>query len=770
MRPSSGRRTTLPPPTGPLIGRTAELDVLRGMLPDPEIRLVTLTGPPGVGKTRLALAAATATAAGFADGVVVVDLTTVRDPELVPAEVAGALGQDGSAASDRLSRAMADRSLLLLLDNVEHVLPAAAWLGELLADCPGLTALATSRERLRLRTERELPVPPLALPGPAEIADAGRLAATPAVALLVRHVQSFDPAFAVTPANREVLAEICVRLDGLPLALELAAPRLRLFNPGELLFRLRHRVGSLAADARDVPDRHRTLSTALAWSHDLLGPHERVMFRRLSVFVGGWTLAAAAAVCAVADPLATTESLLDKSLIRRTGTGDVARFGMLESLREFATEQLQLQGEEAQTRERHAEYFADLAVGIERRVGTAEERAAIEEVGLDVGNLRTALAHHLAGGRAAQGLPVAAALGWYCYTRGQLGEGQATLDRAVTAAAGVAGASDEALASGLIVLGAIALAWDDVDTAEQHLLRSLEVDDQVGSVRLRAIGTAFLGHVARARGRAEEAVARHTEAGSLHGQLANLQGVAWSRYDLGLLARRRRESERAAVLLRESLHVFRELHYAWAIGCSTWALATVELGRGRVGDAAVLLGEALDCFEATDDVRGVAQCLEAAAGVAASREAPLAAARLLGAATAVRARLPAPVPEEEQGAVGAVRLRLRHGLGAGAAENAERTGRQLPTAAAVTLARHVLAGRETLPPGRSAPAGGLTPREAEVAGLVRTGRTNRQIGRQLGISEKTTEVHVHNIIRKLGASSRAEIAAWVAAGAGPGEL
>src|SRR4051812_3967882 len=205
MRPSSGRGAPLP--AGPLLGRTAELDALRAMLRDPEVRLVTLTGPPGVGKTRLGLAAATATAADFADDAVLVDLTTVRDPGLVPAEVAGALDHEGAVTPDGLGRALAGKQVLAVLDNFEHVLPAAPWLGELLAASPGLTVLVTSRERLHLRPERELPVPPLAVPGPAEIADPELLAETPSVALLLRHVRSFDPAFAVTPANREALAE-----------------------------------------------------------------------------------------------------------------------------------------------------------------------------------------------------------------------------------------------------------------------------------------------------------------------------------------------------------------------------------------------------------------------------------------------------------------------------------------------------------------------------------------------------------------------------------
>lgn len=754
-------RLSMPAPAGPLVGRGAERDRLTLLLGDPGCRLVTLTGPPGVGKTSLAVAAAAgASGKGFADGVAFVDLTAVRDPVLVPAEIAASLGT-GAVDADRLAAGIADAHLLLVLDNVEHLLPAAPAITALLAACPRLHVLATSRERLHVRLEREVPVTPLALPGPADLADLSRLAATPSVEMLVQQVRAFQPDFAVTSLNRAALAEICVRLDGLPLALELAAARLRLFNPGELLFRLRHQVGSLASDARDGPDRHRTLRAALAWSHDLLTPGERAMFRQLSVFTGGWTLAAAEHVCADPAGIDVLSSLVDKSLVRRHGElpGDAARFGMLESLREFAADLLERADGTEAALAAHARYFAGLATAIDARIGTVEERSAIEEVGLEVGNLRAALAHCLAAGRTADALPLAAALGWYAWTRGQLGSGQATVEAAITAAADLADPPEDALAGALFMAGAIAFARGDLDGAEHRLQRSLAIAGRIGSLRRTAVGTAFLGHLARARGHHDDAVAHHELAGRLHGELGNAPGVAWSRYDLGLMARRRRDADQAAAALREALAAFRRLEYAWAIGCCAWALATVDLSRGRLQDAADLLTEALDAFEAAMDGRGVAQCLEAVAAVACEHSSFRASARLLGAAAALRERLAAPLPEEEHDVHWAVGRRVRLALGNDVAERLERDGTGMPSAAAVATARDVLGGARPVP----LPAGALTPREHEVARWVRQGRTNRQIGRALGITEKTAEVHVHNILRKLGASSRAEIAAWVAA-------
>ena len=761
--PPPRRTGGLPASATPLIGRDAELAALGAAITRADERLITLTGPPGVGKTRLAIAAAAAVGSRFRDGVVFVDLTPVRDPDLVLPEVARALGLrdlPGRPLPDRILTAVAERDLLIVVDNMEHVLDAGPALAALLAECPLLRLLATSRERLHLRGEREYPVAPLELPTPGDVDDLERLAETPSMSMLLHRVRGFQPDFAVTSANAAALAEICIRLDGLPLALELATARLKLFTAGELTFRLRHRMQLLTSGARDGPDRHRTLRAALTWSHDLLVPDERVLFRRLSVFVGGWTLEAAEQVCGVADVVETTASLVDKSLVRRhTPAGAIAEFGLLESIREFAAERLDDQGETETIRAQHTRYYTAHAVRMEGLIGTGEETLSVWKIGTAERNLHAAFQHAWDNGRSDQALPLAAVLGWCLYTRGHIGQGQATLDRALALAdAGPDRPPGPALAGALQIAAVLTVARGEFDRAEELLDRALRIVERFDDLRRRAFDSAFRGQVARARGDHAGAVAHHDRARALYARLGSAPGVAWSHYDLGLLDRRRGDVAGAIEHLEESLAQFRDTGYAWAVGCVAWALATVELRRGRVEKAAALLAEALDEVEAAGDGRGLAQTLEATAGVACEQGAYRSAGQLLGAAAVLRERLAAPLPDEDRGAHHALSQQVRQALGPDEADRARSSGRRLSNAQVGAIARRVLRASQ------------LTPREQQVARLIASGRTNRQIGRELGIAEKTTEVHVHHIIGKLGARCRSEVAAWVGAqgAGGPG--
>jgi predicted ATPase/DNA-binding XRE family transcriptional regulator len=401
VAPSSAPPTVhdvLPRRSGALIGREHAVATLVELVR--HAALLTLVGPPGVGKTRLALHVAGAVAAAFADGVVVVPLAPLRDAALVGPAIATALGlADWSAQPlpERLRAALQPRHLLLVLDNFEQVGAAAPLVADLLDACPRLSVLATSREPLHLAGEQELGVPPLAIPTPQEGAGpSAALERVPAVALFVARARLVDPTFSLAPENAAAVAAICRRLDGLPLALELAAARAKVLPPAALLPRLERRLEVLTGGPRDLPARQRTLQATLAWSYDLLTEAEQVLFARLGVFVGGWSLAAATAVCGAGEESATLEglaSLVDKSLLQHDplpgADGAEPRFVMLETVREFARAQLAARPEAADISRRHARYFTAFAAEVASRPGASEAGSARLE--REAGNVRAAL-------------------------------------------------------------------------------------------------------------------------------------------------------------------------------------------------------------------------------------------------------------------------------------------------------------------------------------------------------------------------------------------
>ncbi len=754
----------LPLAASTLVGRSDEMSTLRELLSGPA-RLITLTGPPGVGKTSLALHLATALAPGYADGVAWVELGPIRNPAHVLAEFARALGapHDGSPTLDSLVARFAGLEVLLVVDNCEHLSDVAAAISVVLDGIARARILATSRQRLHLVAEVEFPVPPLALPAETGTDDVAELARNPSVELLLARAPAH---VALTRRTARPLAEVCLRLDGLPLALELAAARLRVFTPSELAFRLEHRTVSLSGAPRDAPPRHRTLVSAIEWSHDLLPEAERTVFRRLSVLVGAWTVAAAQAVAGLPEQVvvAAIEVLLEQSLLQRVATDGVARFTMLASIRDFAAEQLAASGEQDAARDRHAAYFAAIGRGWEATVGTDEENTAATWADFEAvhPDLSVAFDHV---GTGLEQVWLGVALAWYGHIHGSLVQAPAVLAAfrgiaALPPSDDVAGRIDaEARTAMSIAAGVAGLGLDELIEADAELRSAVRLSAARGDERREAVALSFLGHVASGLRRQQEAVRNYRAARAICQRRGNVRGTAWSAFDLGVLmvdAPDPADRASAEPLLREALTYFEDLEYDWAVAQTMRALATALLDRGAVDEAAALLGRSVVVHDEVGDRRGSAQCLEALARVAVDRGQCAAAGRLLGAAQTHRQLGVTTPTEPELTRLATVEGALNSALGRAGADHAKHAGRTAGRAAVLTLAASIAA-----PASIEAAPVALTRRQAEVAALVATGSTNRQIARSLGISEKTAEIHVSNIMSRLNVPSRAGVAAWV---------
>ena len=608
-RTLDARPNNLPLELTSFVGREEDLAKVKALLG--RTRLVTLTGPGGTGKTRLALRVAADVLTEYRDGAFLVDLSTLTDPGLVVSAVAGALGVPevpGRALIDVVVDHVAPKELLLAVDNFEQVVDAAPVVESLLTSAPRVKALATSRVALSIRGEHEYAVPPLVPPDPDRLPELAELRTNEAVRLFIDRAIAVNPRFELTPANAAAVAAITARLDGLPLAIELAATRTKMLAPEQMLPRLQERLSILTSGPRTLPQRQRTLRDAIAWSHDLLEPPDRALFARLSVFTGGWTLEAAEAVCDPAeiglDMLHGLSSLVDQSLVRRSELdGTDPRFSMLETIREFGLEELRGRSEMDRIRRSHADYFLDFARRAEAHVTGEGQVEWLDRCDRDHANIRAALRWAIDTGEAERAQESAGALWRFWQQRGHLAEGQDWLEEILEMPAGQARTAARAKA----LIGAGGVAWwrKDRDAAGAFYEEAVAIERELGDPARTAEAIYNLAFVVA--GEDLEAAARLLdESLALFRRAGHEPGVAQV---LAMLVIRDAERGRWAEViagLEETSTIWRRLgdrlHLAFDL---VWlAFANGCVGRRAEAHSAAL--EALDLFCEVDNATGIA--------------------------------------------------------------------------------------------------------------------------------------------------------------------
>jgi predicted ATPase/DNA-binding CsgD family transcriptional regulator len=872
-------QSRLPTPLTPLVGREQESAAVCALLCRPEVRLVTLTGTGGVGKTRLAVQVATEVRADFPDGVFFVSLAPLSDPALIIPTIAQVLDVRESGARtlpDLLTADLREKYLLLCLDNFEHLLPAAPQLTDLLSACPHLTILVTSRAVLHVLGEHRFPVPPLAVPDLTQLpSTAETLLSSAAVALFLQRAQAVQPTFQITSMNARPIASVCIRLEGLPLAIELAAARIPLFPPQALLARLGQRLHLLTSGTRDGPARQQTLRNTIAWSYHLLDEEEQRLFRRLAIFVGGCTLQAVEAVCEVPGGVEKgfegVAKLLENSLLQQTeAEGEEPRLRMLETIREYALELLSASGELETTRQAHAAYYLRLSEQAETELQGPRQARWLERLEWEYDNLRAALTWGLSSGpseerehRKELALRLGGALGEFWILQLHLSEGRTFLEHAL-AASPQAGSRLRARAlrvaallalvqfdqraevlakEGLVlcqqqgdqagaayclyVLGVCAIWRGGYDQASALLEESAALFRARGNTYRLGMSLALQGVTDQAQGEHVGARAHYEEALTLFSELGSVDGRARMHFMLGLLlfynlgdalsarsfleeaARLWREEGNTAgvavsllrsaevallgqgdlaaaeVLAEEALGVFRELGYKGGIAEALFVLARVQAREGNYSAARSSYEAILALARERDDTRNIHVVyrveygrglppgvpgpsehdnqrniplyVEGLAQVVAAQGEGAWAARLWGAAEAMREAMHAPRPSvfhmEYERAITAARTHVGEKLFSTAwAEGRAMTLEQVLTPQGQASST----GPLSAPPVRTLPRGleGLTPREVEVLRLLARGLTNAQVAEELVVSLLTVKAHLRSIYSKLGVTSR----------------
>ncbi|WP_149261949.1 LuxR C-terminal-related transcriptional regulator [Actinomadura sp. K4S16] len=775
---SEHRLSRLPADTTSFVGRRNELAELRRMLS--ESRMVTLTGVGGVGKTRLATRLATVVRRAFPDGVWVVELAEVEKPELLAATVMEALEiRDHShrPSADVLVEHLCDKHMLVVLDNCEHLHDECAVLAErLLRSASHLRILATSRHVLGIAGEQTLSVPPLSLNSLDPRGTARPQPMSEAVHLFADRARSVVPDFAVTDANRAAVERVCRRLDGLPLAIELAAVRLRVLSVDQLLDRLDDRFRLLTGGSRAVLPRHQTLRALIDWSHLLCTEPERVLWGRMSVFAGGCDLEAAEDVCSGdgilrADVVDLIAALVEKSILSREDHDGVVRYRLLESIRQYGRERLAEAGQTARFRRRHRDYYGRLAAEARVRLFGPDQIAWLDRLQVEHANLRTALDYCLsAPGEVGAALRMGADLLYHWITSFYLAEGRRWMDRALALDTG----ADEARARALWSNGWLAIIQGDLDGAAAMLAESRAIGERLGCGEVLGYVALYSGMIAMFRqdadaaiGLYEEAVERHIAAGDPVGQALALIRLSLAHSFLG-------DSALAVSIGEQGIAVCEAHGEGWHRAYALMALGVEVWRQGDAARATAMEQESLRFNRSLDDPLGLGVNLEVLAWVAATEEQHARAARLLGIAQSVWKAVGAVL----SGYGHLVRYHdacvddTRRALGEQAFRTEFERGAGLPgedgLAYALNEAAPAGAGEEDVE--EPSP---LTPRETQIARLVAEGESNKGIAATLVISQRTVEGHIEHIMNKLGFNSRVQIAGWVhdrgrETGTGPG--
>jgi predicted ATPase/DNA-binding CsgD family transcriptional regulator len=739
---------------------------LRTLLDQDRVRLITLTGAGGSGKSRLAIELATELGERF-DSAWFVDLSTIDVPDLVPSAVAQAIGvqESGSAELDAIVREMLSVGrFLIILDNFERVLDAATYVARLLAACRDLVVIATSREALLVRPERVLLVEPLAIPRRDQLDDLELLRRFPSVQLFEDRARATQPRFHLGDDVVPTVAEICLALDGLPLAIELVAAQASVLTPREILERLSVRAPLVSSGPRDLPARHRTLDATVGWSYELLTPSEQAAFRVCAVFSGGFGQAAMSSIQSEtgseSDAVASLSPLVAKSLVRESyDSAAPSRFWLLDTIRAYAMDRLVEAGELERAQSAHAHYFVGLAEQLQSSMRGPGMAEALDRLAGDYGNFRAALQWSTSPqGELEVGLRLAGALYRFWIARGHLTEARAWLEVALARTDAV---SVRIRAVALNAAGVLAGMQHDHEHAIAYFEDAFQVWSELGELARQAGVALNIGLVAQNIGQLDRAEHQFEQAQELYARAGDRGGRANAVGSLARIARDRGDLHRALGLLRECLVLFREVGDEWGVANSLANLGHVMVELDDKVGAQEAFRESLRARRALGNVLHIAESLEGLAAVLADDQ-PRIAARLLGAAQVMRETSGAPVPAVEEQRYAQIVARTRSGLTATALRASWNAGRALSVDGAINIAmgaQQAPSDEEPVVALSASELGLLSARERDIALLIAQGYSNRAIADNLFVSVKTVETHVKHIFSKLNVRNRAGVAA-----------